>query len=122
MRSWSPYTFIRIAAFALPPFGQFRQRVPGKPVNSPVLHRFRSQRKVEVNAGLVPIQAPPFQETAAPLNRYLRQFPEKCLAIAATAIFRPHIQILQVNPGAAEEGGKVVEEQRIPNRLNAKHY
>ena len=66
--------------------GQFPQRIPGEPVDGPLVHGRGVQGEVEVDTGLVPVQAGPFQPAAAAFHGNLCQLPQKGFPIALTSV------------------------------------
>ena len=80
---------------------QVFQGVPGQAVHRPVGHGLRPQGQVKVNAGPVPVQAPPFQPSALPLQGDGSQLFQNGLSIAPAPVSRLDIQILQVKPRPA---------------------
>lgn len=64
------------------PASQIYQRIPGHAVDSPVRHRLRAQRNVEVDRGLIPVQYQPFKPATAPLDGKPREKREQALAVA----------------------------------------
>ena len=79
------------------PSSQFFQRFSCHPVYGPVLHGLRPHGKVKINTWLIPVQTPPLQPAAAPLQSDPRQFLQQRLSISVSPVFRFYIQILQID-------------------------
>ena len=81
--------------------GHLFPRFPFKSVSRPFRHRLRSQSQIKIYAWLVPVQTPPFQTAAAPLDRYSRQLAKRGFTVSPPTILRHDIQIFQIYPCTA---------------------
>ncbi len=106
-RTLSHYIFI--SAPGRRPLCQFGERVAGNPIYRPFTHRYRSQREIKFYAGLIPVEAPPFQTTAAPFHRNMGEFFHSALSVSPSAEFRLNIEIFQINSPASEKCGKIMK-------------
>src|SRR5580658_6869312 len=86
-------------------------------VGRPLAVRAGAKAAVEGDRGLVPVEHRPFEPTAAPSARRLREISEQALAGAEAPGPRPHVQILEVVSRLAEQRREVVEEEREPYGL-----
>src|SRR5579862_7893222 len=81
----------------------------------PLIHGDRAQLAIELDRGLVPIQHRPFQPPAAPADGRRSEPRQETAAYTEATSLGAHIEILEIDSGAADEGGEVVEEQREPD-------
>ena len=59
----------------------------------------------------VPVEAPPFQTAAAALRGNSGKLFQQSLPAASAAVFRPDVQVFQINARPSEKRGKIMEEQ-----------
>ena len=74
---------------------------------------------VELERRLVPVQRAPLQPHVAALERQRRQVLHHQPADAAAAVLRPHVDVLEPDPGTALEGREGRVEDRVADRLAA---
>ena len=97
--------------------GQIGEVLPRHAVDRPLVHGLGGEGEIEVDGGLVPVQAPPLQPSAALLHGDGGQPLEQGQAVALAPVLRADEQILQVYAAAAQEGGEVVEIEGEAHRL-----
>src|SRR5580693_9166462 len=98
--------------------GHCPQRLIHQLHSRPLAERFSSQRLVELDRRLIPVQNVPEQLGAAPLHGNRRDFGQQCFAHATSAKRRPYKQVLQMN-AAPPPRGIHREKQCHPRRLTA---
>ena len=55
-------------------FSKFFQRITGNSVSIPVAHSLCTERKIKINAWLIPVKATPFKAAAISFNGNMSQF------------------------------------------------
>ena len=96
-------------------FRKLCERISCNAVNRPIGHRLCTQGTVKINAGLVPVQAPPFQPAAAPFHGNRCQLFKNRFSVPLSAALGFDIQVLQIDSGSTKESRKVVKEERKAN-------
>lgn len=87
------------------------QSVAGEAVDGPVAQGRCAKLEVEVYAGFVPVKTHPLESAALTLHGDLCKLAQQAFAVALTAVFGQHEQVLKIQSRSAQECRKVVEEQ-----------
>src|SRR4029077_12106217 len=93
------------------------QRLAREPVHGPLRVRPGAQALVETDRLPIPVEHRPFQATTPALDGELCEVGQERAPDAAPAVVGKHEQVLEVEPGAGEEGREGMEEQREADRL-----
>ena len=72
----------------------------------PFLQSERAEAAIEAQRGFVPVEHRPFEAREVFAHATLRELREQRTTDAAPAMFGAHEQVLEVDPGPAEEAGQ----------------
>jgi len=83
--------------------GELRQLCAGDAVSCPDIHCRCAHGEIEINARLVPVQAPPFQSSAAACNGDFGKLREQTFSVAFAAVVGKDEEVFEVDARAAEK-------------------
>ena len=100
---------------------QVIQGIAGEAVDGPLVHRFRAETLIEIDTGLVPVKAPPFDAAAALARGDTGDLLEQSFAAAFAAMLGLDIEVFDIQAGSAKKGREVIEIQDISDFLAIGH-
>jgi putative RNA 2'-phosphotransferase len=97
----------------------FVERIPSEPVRRPLVLRKRTERLVESDRRLVPIEHLPLDPTVPARHRDPSQLSKQRPPMAAAAPIRPDIEVFEIDAVPAKPGGEGQEPQGEADRLTS---
>lgn len=87
--------------------------------DSPIVQRPGTERLVEADSLLVPIEDSPLETRAGARHGQTGEVPQELATHTLTAMLGEHEEIFEVEAGTCLECGVVVKEEREPNGVSA---